>query len=105
MNLIEFVEYLKKPSEIEGVIIESNPDLDIDYADIYLENELNIYSEMYFLNAEEISGGLEILYEKKRLINLFLLFHLQEMFEEFNLKGKNNIEIAKDILDFRIKDA
>lgn len=105
MNLLNFIKYLRNPSEIEKVILEEVPELDIDYADIYLEEELSIYSKMYFFNAEEIKGEIEMNYEGKKLINLFPLYYLEEIFDEFSTNEKEDITIATKILNFRIKDA
>jgi len=105
MNLLEFIFYLKNPSKIEEVILQENKELDIDYADIYLEKELCIYSKMFFLDAEQIDGKIEIELNGKKYINLFPLDYLQDIFAEFNEQGNTDLEIANKILSFRINDA
>lgn len=105
MNLLEFIPYLKNPSEIEKIVLEQEPDLDIELADIYLEQELNIYSKLRFLNAEEINGKLEMVYKGKKYINLFPLDFLIEIYDDYANTGGTNLEIADRIMSYRIKDA
>lgn len=105
MNLLEFISYLKKPSEIEKIVLEQEPDLDIELADIYLEQELSIHSEMRFFNAEEIEGKLEMEYEGKKYVNLFPLDLLMEIYEDYANTEGTDLEIAERIMSYRIKDA
>ena len=105
MNLLEFISYLKKPSKIEKIVLEQEPDLDIELADIYLEQELSIYSKMRFFNAEEIEGKLEMEYEGNKYINLFPLDLLIEIYEDYANTEETDLEIAERIMSYRIKDA
>lgn len=105
MNLLEFIPHLRRPSQLEQVVLEQAPDLDFELTDIYLEKELNIYSNMHFFNAEEIEGKIEMEYNGKKYINLFPLDYLQDIFDQYNETGKNDKEVAQAIMNFRIKDA
>ncbi len=105
MNLLEFIPYLNDLSRMESVILEEKPDLDIELADIYLEEELSVYSKMQFFNAEEIEGKLEMEYEGKKYINLFPLHLLLEIFEDLSNPERTDSKIAEEIMNYRIKDA
>ncbi|PQV47453.1 hypothetical protein CLV33_107242 [Jejuia pallidilutea] len=105
MNLVEFIFYLKNPSKIEEFVTNENQEIDIDYADIYLENELSIYSKLFFFDAEQIDGKLEIEFNGKKYVNLFPLDYLLDIFTEFNVSGDSDLEIANKILNYRINDA
>ena len=105
MNLLEFISCFKKPSEIERVVLGLEPDLDIELADVYLEKELNIYSNIRFFNAEEIEGKLEMEIEGKKYINLFPLDLLKEIYEDYANLVETDLEIANSIMSYRVKDA
>ncbi|WP_430909124.1 hypothetical protein [Maribacter sp. 2-571] len=105
MNLLQFIPYLENESEMEEVILEHEPELDIELADIYLKKELSIYSEMFFFNSEEIEGKLEMEIEGNLLVNLFPLDYLIDVYSQYKNLGGTNQEIAQKIISFRIKDA
>jgi len=105
MNLLEFITHLRNPSTIEDIVLKENRDIDIDYADIYLEESLSAYSNIYFFDAEQLDGKIEMELNGIKYVNLFPLDYLQDLFEEYSAPGDSDLDTTNKILSFRMNDA
>lgn len=104
MNLLEFIPYLKNIEKIDVFISEKYPEVNIEDADIYMEN-LSIESKMFFVDPEITGDKLEFLYKGQLVINLFPLAYLIEVFEGCYNENMTDKEIAEAIMYYRINDA
>jgi hypothetical protein len=107
MNIIELVKYLKSVEEAETFFSTEFPEVEYDLIDIYMIERLSLDSEIVFFDAEKIPNELiiniaGIIYE-----NLFPANLAQNMVEEFVAQNKraSDVEIAKQLLSYRQKDA
>lgn len=107
MKLIEIVNDLKNINQTLELINKKLPDVEYDLVDLYLEDNLDMYSEVHFLNAEEIPNDILIEINGKKLINLFPLNLTQEIISGYYNSNKNftNQELSQKLLEYRIKDA
>jgi hypothetical protein len=105
MNLIKLVEILKSESELVKVITQEYPDLDIDYADVFFENEIDVNSSLMFFNAEELSGNIEFKVNGIKFINLFPLDYLLDYYNDIKCDDKTDLEIATEIINYRLHNA
>ncbi|MEP6675852.1 MAG: hypothetical protein ABJA78_11875 [Ferruginibacter sp.] len=103
-NLIEYLspDKLNELYQIEG--LNKNSEAII----IYMQGSLDLGSEIFFFEIEETE---ELVFFKKGEINYTELFPLEYAVElvesdlDLKNKGKTNLEIAKRLLEYRIKDA
>jgi hypothetical protein len=108
MKLVNLIDYLINPSRLNKLYKEENINCDTEALLIYMEEKLDIDSNIEFFTIEETEDNL--IY-KKNNINYFQLFpveHAVELIEsDLNLKGKelSNLQIANRLLEYRIKDA
>ncbi len=108
MNIVELVKYLKNISIAENLIRTSVPDIEYDVVDLYMENKLGLESEIVFFDATKIPNKLIIDINGVQYKNLFPLYLAQEMVQEydkFNNYKLSDLEIAKKLLEYRLKDA
>jgi hypothetical protein len=108
MKLINLIDHLKNLSKTEELTETELPNVEFGQIDTYLEGSMDIESEVVFFDAEKIPDDVMIEVNGIKYINLFPLPMLQEMVEEYhNTYGEKmqDFEIAKNILDYRIKDA
>ncbi|MBX2916853.1 MAG: hypothetical protein KF856_16410 [Cyclobacteriaceae bacterium] len=106
MKLLELVEYLKNPNSLENLLGKELKNVEIDLIEIYMIESIALDSQIKFFDAEKIPSTIEIEVDGLKYINLFPLYMAQELVEEFtSIYGKNNLEIAKRLIEYRIKDA
>lgn len=108
MNLIELIPFLKTRANAEKFISEVLPDVEFDQVEIYLREKLDINSEIKFVDAEAMDGRIEQEIGGVMYTNLFPLWMLQEMVEDYpNAKGNrlSDIEIATRMINYGINDA
>lgn len=107
MKLIELVDRLKTLDNAKAFIANELPNVEVDQVDIYLKESLDINAEVRFFDAETIPNTFLLELDGIKYVNLFPFYMLQEMVEDHTkLSDKlSDAEIAKRILDYRIKDA
>lgn len=108
MKLIELIDYLLNPDKLEGLYANEKLNADSEALLIYMQGALDIESEVKIFAIEETDDNL--VYKKDGVIfqQLFPLDYAIELIEsDLNLKGRgfDNLEIAKRLLEYRIKDA
>ena len=107
MKLLELIRNLKSIKQANELIAKELPGVEYDLIDLYAINSLNVDSDIRFFNVEEIPNDLVIKVDGINYVNLFPLNLIQEMVEEYsNLREIfSDEEIAKRILEYRLKDA
>lgn len=108
MKLIEVIDYLKTIENTEKLIAIEGPSIELGLIDVYLKDKLDIESEVRFFDVDSIPNNLEIDIDGIHYVNLFPLVMIQEMIQDYlNLTTPkpSNSEIAKRLLEYRIKDA
>ena len=111
MKFYEIVEHLRIKEKAHTFLSNELPEVDLSLIDIYLHNELNIYSEVKLVNYEElpedIRSEIVIEFQGVKLVNLCLAMSLQEMVEEYSklVPPLSSEKIATNIIEYIIKDA
>ena len=105
MNLIDFIDTLKDNKKLTQYMENFYPDIDYYDAEVYLKDTLSIDSELVIFDGDKIEGMIEMEIDKTKYYNLFSLDLLVETFEDYFDLSKTNIDIANDIMSYRINDA
>lgn len=108
MKLFELIATLKTIEQAESFMIKTLPGVDLDQIDTYMQDSLDIHSEIAFFDAETIPGTSEIEVNGIKYVNLLPFYMLQEMVEAFAnpaQKKLNDTEIAKRVIEYVENDA
>jgi hypothetical protein len=106
MNIVELIKLARVSQDIlEKEIKHLNPELDVEYADIYLEGRLSMDAPIVFINSELQNEGLVFIADEKQYINLFPLHHFFDVLTDYAVEGASDEKVAEDILSYRINDA
>jgi len=108
MIFFEIIGHLKSIEKAQNFIKSELLNAEFDQIDTCLKGSLEVRSEVRFFDAETIPSSLLVEIDREQLVNLFPLNLLQEMIEEYeNIPGRKltNLEIARKILEYRMKDA
>ncbi len=108
MKLIETIGYLKTIGNTEKLIASEGLSIELGLIDVYLKDKLDIESEVRFFDVDTIPNNLEIDIEGIHYVNLFPLVMMQEIIQDYSnltTPKPSNTEIAKRLLEYRIKDA
>lgn len=108
MKIIDLIEFLIEPDKLPDLYAQYQFNEKSEAILIYLKEDLSIVSDVYLFEIEETED--DILYEKDNVkyIQLFPVDYAIELIEsDLNLKNKrySKEEIAKKLLDYRLKDA
>jgi hypothetical protein len=108
MKLINLIEYLVNPHKLDELYLTEKLNTDSEALLIYMQGALDLASEIKFFAIEET--GDHLVYEKDgvQYEQLFPIDYAIELIEsDLDLKGKgySNLQIAKRLLEYRIKDA
>jgi hypothetical protein len=107
MKLINLVEYLVDPEKLENLYTNENLNTGSEALLIYMQGELTLESEIKFFAIEETED--DLVYEKdgmqyEQLFPIDYAIGLIESDLKLKRKGYSNLEIAKRLLEYRIKD-
>ncbi|MEJ5148440.1 hypothetical protein [Sphingobacterium sp. MYb388] len=108
MKLVELIKYLINPGQLDELFIHLGLNLEAEVYLIYLESRLNLESEVCIFPIEETDDDLIFEKDGKRYIQLFSIDHAVDLIEydlDLNNKNYSDIEIARQLLDYRQKDA
>lgn len=105
MNLIDLIKYLREPEKLEELFRDKHSNLDYDFIEVYSKEKICAYSNLLFISDENLEFGLEYLDNNNKYINLFPLYLLVELFDDFKRFYKSDLEIANRLIDYRINDA
>ena len=108
MNLVEIIKYLTDPEKLKELYKEQGLNTESEALLIYMQETLNLDSEISFFELEETEDNLFFEKDGKQYIQLFSLDYAVELIElDLNLKdnGYSDMKIAERLLDYRKNDA
>jgi len=108
MNLVEIIKYLTDPEKLKELYKEQGLNTESEALLIYMQETLNLDSEISFFELEETEDNLFFEKDGKQYIQLFSLDYAVELIElDLNLKDKgySDMKIAERLLDYRKNDA
>jgi len=108
MKLVEFIKYLVNPGKLNEHFLQLCLNAESEAYLVYLENSLNLESEIFIFQIEETDDDLIFEKDGKRYIQLFSIDHAVDIIKydlDLNNKKYADMEIAKQLLDYRQKDA
>lgn len=108
MTFAEAIDAFKSMTTTKELVSQTLGDLEAGLIDVYLKDNPEIDSEIVFFDVDKIPGMLEITVDGIRYVNLFPLEMLQEMVQDYSKLSSGKLsdsEIAKKILDYRMRDA
>jgi hypothetical protein len=107
MRLTTIVDYLINPSKLDELYEREGLNSESDTLLIYMSDTLDIHSEIQFFDMEETED--ELVYQKNGMtyVQLFPVEYAIELIDDLDLRGKNytDSEIARRLIEYRIKDA
>ena len=108
MKLVEIIKYLVDPEKIKELYQEQGLNTESEALLIYMQETLNLDSEISFFEIEETEDNLFFEKDGKQYIQLFSIDYAVELIElDLNLKDKgySDMKIAERLLDYRKNDA
>lgn len=108
MKLEQLIKYLVNPEQLEILYQEKELNTESEALLIYMNGALDLKSEISVFEIEETED--DLVFEKggEKYFQLFPMDYAIELIEsDLELKGKgySDLEIAKRLLDYRLKDA
>ena len=103
MKLIEIIPCLKTFEEAKRLAHIELPNIEFDSIELYMKNEINIESEIFFFDREEIPEDIIIEINGVQYDSFFSLYRLQEIVEAN--ESLSDLAIAKRIIDYIVYDA
>lgn len=106
MKLIDLIPYLRNDNRLKELYIKEKLNLESEAVLIYMTESLKFESELTFFDIEETEDDL---YYKNNGISYVQLFPLNYAVELVNswleVQDLSDQDIAKSLLNYRIKDA
>ena len=106
MKLIDLIPYLRNDNRLKELYIKEKLNLESEAVLIYMTESLKFESELTFFDIEETEDNL---YYKNNGISYVQLFPLNYAVELVNswleVQDLSDQDIAKSLLNYRIKDA
>lgn len=105
MKLIDLVPFVQSNKKVEDLYTREKLNIESEAVLVYMTDNLNLESELKFFDIEETDDRLH--YESNRIsyVQLFPLDYIIELTADLKIEGYSELEIAKRLLDYRIKDA
>ncbi|HEY4148597.1 MAG TPA: hypothetical protein VGM41_06705 [Chitinophagaceae bacterium] len=109
MKLVDLIEFLKDQDILEQLFEKENLNTDSGAINICMKRALDIESDIGLIEMEKTGGNLSFEINDIPYVELFPAYHAMEIVESYfggNIGSRyNNLEIAKRLLEYRIKDA
>lgn len=108
MKLVSLIEYLINPDTLIQLYSEQSLNLESEALLIYMRDKLDMNSEIKLFEIEETEDNLVFEKDEVKYIQLFPVDYAIDLIEsDLNLKNKgySSSEIAKRLLEYRLKDA
>ena len=86
-------------------LLENYPNIDFYNGEIYLHKNLSLDSEVFIFDCNEIEGLIYMDYEGEKLVHLFSIDELCELYQDFRGEESTNEEIGITLINYRINDA
>jgi hypothetical protein len=103
MDLTTLVFYIRNGHDL-STHLNVDSELDMEEIDVFMEDKLEIRSNLHFFDVEEIQTN-EFEMDGVKLIELLPLNMIIEAVNAFITDGLDDITIANRILNYRINDA
>jgi len=108
MKLIELIPFLLEPIKLEELCKELNLNQNSEAILIYMENALEMESDIIFFEIEETEDEQVFFKKEKKYIQLFPLDYSSEAINNYlgmDLENYTELEIAERLLIYRINGA
>jgi hypothetical protein len=108
MKLEELIHYLIDTKQVKNLYQERDLNTESEALLIYLKGALDLKSEISFFVIEETNDNLVFEKDGEKYFQLFPIEYAIDLIEydlELKNKGYSHLEIAKRLLDYRLKDA
>lgn len=108
MKLEDLIKYLLNPEQLEVLYQEEEINTESEALLIYMNGALDLESEISVFEIEETEDDLVFERNGEKYFQLFPIDYAIELIEsdlELKDKGYSDLEIAKRLLDYRLKDA
>jgi hypothetical protein len=108
MKLEDLIKYLVNPEQLEALYQEEEINTESEALLIYMNGALDLESEISVFEIEETEDDLVFEKDCEKYFQLFPIDYAIELIEsDLELKGKgySDLEIAKRLLNYRLKDA
>lgn len=108
MKLEDLIKYLLNPEQLEVLYQEEEINTESEALLIYMNGALDLKSEISVFEIEETEDDLVFERNGEKYFQLFPIDYAIELIEsdlELKDKGYSDLEIAKRLLDYRLKDA
>lgn len=108
MKLEDLIKYLLNPEQLEDLYQEEEINTESEALLIYMNGALDLKSEISVFEIEETEDDLVFEKNGEKYFQLFPIDYALELIEsdlELKDKGYSDLEIAKRLLDYRLKDA
>lgn len=108
MKLEDLIKYLINPEQLEVLYQEEGINIESEALLIYLKGALDLKSEISVFEIEETEDDLVFEKDGERYFQLFPIDYAIDLIEsdlDLKNKGHSDLEIAKQLLDYRLKDA
>lgn len=108
MKLEDLIKYLLNPEQLEDLYQEEEINTESEALLIYMNGALDLKSEISVFEIEETEDDLVFEKNGEKYFQLFPIDYAIELIEsdlELKDKGYSDLEIAKRLLDYRLKDA
>lgn len=108
MKLIDIIEYLRQPDNVGQLYKKLNLSANSEAILIYMEDSLDLNSELEFFEIEETQDDLIF---NKNNVTYYQLFPVDYAVDILNSyfsdkeKGLDNIGLAKRLIEYRINDS
>ncbi|MDR7212728.1 hypothetical protein [Flavobacterium piscis] len=107
MKVVELIKYLTNPEQLDELYQEQGLNTESEALLIYLQDALDLESEITIFEIEETEDDLVFEKEGVQYIQLFPVDYAIELIEsdlDLKDKGYSDFEIAQRLLEYRQKD-
>lgn len=108
MKLVDLIRYLINPEQLEDLYQEQELSIESEALLIYMKGALDLESEITIFEIEETEDDLIFEMDGTKYFQLFPIDYAVELVEsdlDLKNKGFSDLEIAKRLLEYRLKDA
>lgn len=107
MKLTDLIDYLRSPNKLNQLLVEEQLNTDSEVIEIYMKDSLSLESEIKFFEIEETEDNLNFEKDGVTYVQLFPVDHAIEVLGFLNMprESHENFDVAKRLLEYRIKDA
>lgn len=108
MKIVDVIPFLLSPDTLESLYSKIKFNSDEDVLCIYMEDEINIKSDVYFFTIEETDDDIIFQRNGVKYVQLLPVDYAIELIEsDLDLKdnGYSNLQIAERLVKYALRDA